>query len=67
MQKEAFIGVVKHIGRLTVPLGSGGLAPRDGGHADKSRSNAPLLRRRGPCLQSASPPLLEKFIKQPTI
>lgn len=63
MQKEAFISVAKHVRRLTVPPGPGGLVPLDVGHADKSPSNTPLLRRRGPCLQSASLPLLDKFIK----
>lgn len=45
-----------------MPLGSGGLVPLDVGHADKSRSNTPLLQRWGPCLQSASLRLLAKFI-----
>lgn len=46
-----------------MPPGSGGLVPLDVGHADKRRSNTLLLQRRGPCSQSASPHLLDKFIK----
>lgn len=62
MQKEAFISLAKHVRRLNMPLGSGGLVPLDVGHADKSRSNTPVLQRWGPCLRSASPRLLDKFI-----